>query len=241
MLSRPHQQLRTAALLGHSCDTAQRLGQHCVLPGRTAKRHAQRVPVGASCEETSSLERGSKAYTHLAEGLDILVRTAFTQELVLPRGHSAASTLAMAAQTRLPVFAHESAAEHQAYAQEFVKRCQQDSAVFGEAVVLLSELIDLPRADALATLRLGAWPQATCRAHHQLSRNSSGQPCAPRRRNPYLILLPPAALAGRTLQLKLALPRTDLRAVVQRAPWLLTQEVTPAVAGVLGRVRLLMS
>ena len=75
------------------------------------------------------------------------------QELVFPLGHSAAATPRAAAQTRLPVFAHESAAEHKAYAQEFVKRCQQDSAVFGQAVVLLSELIDLPRADALATLR----------------------------------------------------------------------------------------
>ncbi len=64
-------------------------------------------------------------------------------------------THAAAAQTRLPVFAHESAAEHKAYAQDFVERCQQDSAVFGEAVLLLSEVIDLPRADALVTLRWG--------------------------------------------------------------------------------------
>jgi len=35
------------------------------------------------------------------------------------------------------------------------------------------------------------------------------------------------------------LPRTDLRAVVQRAPWLLTQEVRPIAAGVMGQARLL--
>ena len=47
-----------------------------------------------------------------------------------------------------------------------------------------------------------------------------------RRKDPRLILLPPAALASRIVQLKLALPAVDTRVFVTRASFLLTEEVS---------------
>ena len=46
------------------------------------------------------------------------------------------------------------------------------------------------------------------------------------RKHPRLLFTPPAALASRTLNLKLVLPTVDLRWVIRRAPWLLTEEVS---------------
>lgn len=46
------------------------------------------------------------------------------------------------------------------------------------------------------------------------------------RKHPRLLFIPPAALASRTLNLKLVLPTVDLRWVIRRAPWLLTEEAS---------------
>lgn len=53
-------------------------------------------------------------------------------------------------QVRLPVFVHQSRDES---ARDFVERCQQDSSVFTAAVTTLADLIDMPKAEALAVLR----------------------------------------------------------------------------------------
>ncbi len=54
-------------------------------------------------------------------------------------------------QVRLPVFVHQSRDES---ARDFVWRCQQDPSVFTAAVTTLADLIDMPKAEALAVLRL---------------------------------------------------------------------------------------
>ncbi len=46
------------------------------------------------------------------------------------------------------------------------------------------------------------------------------------RKHPRLLFTPSAALASRTLNLKLVLPTVDLRWVIRRAPWLLTEEAS---------------
>lgn len=129
-------------------------------------------------------------------------------------------------QTRLPVFLHRNSTE---YAEDFVLRCQQDAASFTAAVAALSELVDLPKAETLAVLRRVPVPHCmlmVLAADFQATHVSVSCDFL-HRKYPALIVVPPATLAERLVLLKCALPASDLRVVVQRAPWLLTEEVAP--------------
>ncbi|KAK9837439.1 hypothetical protein WJX81_002398 [Elliptochloris bilobata] len=94
---------------------------------------------------------------------------------------------------RLPIFAQKQGCE---YAHQFNERCQKDQEYLLQAVLALSEIIDLEDDETLNLLR----------------------------NYPGVILVPPGVVASRTLQLKLALPAVDLRWVLRRAPWLVTEE-----------------